>query len=94
LLVLTDDKPDRMEPDAVTSTSSASNLASREQLEVEYLRRLFARDADIWRERMSARDSIVSKAQVRRVNPTYRSEQPARESVSPFEDSYSVGRLT
>jgi hypothetical protein len=41
------------------------------------------------RERMAARDRIVSWTEVKRVNPTYASEQP-RESVSPFEDSYSI----
>jgi hypothetical protein len=42
---------------------------------------------------MIARDSIVSRSQVQRFNPTYRENQPARESVSPFEDAYSIGRL-
>jgi hypothetical protein len=77
----------------MTTTSPTSNLASRAALEVELLTRLMQRDADVWRDRMEARDRIVSKSQVRRANPTYRSEQPARESVSPFEDSYSIGRL-
>jgi hypothetical protein len=78
----------------MTTTSQTSNLASRAALEVELLTRLMQRDADVWRDRMDARDRIVSKSQVRRANPTYRSNQPVRESASPFEDSYSIGRLT
>jgi hypothetical protein len=75
----------------MTTSPTSSNLARRDELEAEYLRRLFARDAVVWRDRMAARDCIVSWSEVKRVNPTYASEQP-RESVSPFEDSYSIGR--
>lgn len=75
-------------------TPPTSTLATRAELEARYLRALMSRDAEIWRGRMVARDSIVSKSQVRRRNPTYGTNQPARESLSPFEDAYSIGSLT
>lgn len=76
----------------MTATSPSPNLA-RGELEAAYLRALMQRDAVIWRQRMTARDSIVSRSQIRRSNPTYLENQPARGSVSPFEDAYSIGRL-
>jgi hypothetical protein len=75
-----------------TNNPTLPNLA-RVELETRYLVALMRRDAGIWRQRMIARDSIVSRSQVRRLNPTYLENQPARGSVSPFEDAYSIGRL-
>ena len=77
----------------MTNTPTSSNLATRTELEARYLRALMRRDAGIWRERMTARDRIVSWTEVKRVNPTYASEQPAHEDVSPFEEPFSIGRL-
>jgi len=76
----------------MTATPPSPNL-TRSELEAAFLRALAARDMAVWRQRMAARDSIVSRSQVRRLNPTYLENQPARGSVSPFEDAYSIGRL-
>jgi hypothetical protein len=82
-------------PDAadMTTNNPTSSTLARAELETRYLVALMRRDAEIWRQRMEARDRIVSNSQVRRLNPTYLENQPARESVSPFEDAYSIGRL-
>jgi hypothetical protein len=74
-----------------TNNPTSPNLA-RGELEARYLVALMARDAQIWRARMIARDNIVSKSQVQRSNPTYKENQPPRASLSPFEDAYSIGR--
>jgi hypothetical protein len=76
-----------------TNNPTLPNLASRAELETELLTRLMRRDAHVWRERMTARDRIVSRSQVRRENPTYLSTQSVHPSLSPFEEAYSIGRL-
>jgi hypothetical protein len=76
-----------------TNTPTSTEHASRrEALECEFLRRLFMRDAEIWRERCEARDSIVSNSQVRRTNPHI--EKAPREALSPYDadNTYSLGR--
>jgi len=75
-------------------TSPSSTLARRAALEAELLTRLAQRDMRVWRERMAARDSIMSNSQVQRFNPTYKENQPARPSLSPFDPdaSFSFGR--
>jgi hypothetical protein len=72
--------------------SPTSPTLARAEHEARYLIALMARDAEIWRERTAACDSIVSTSQVQRLNPTYKENQPARASLSPFEDAYSIGR--
>jgi hypothetical protein len=74
-----------------TSTNKSSEHATRANLEAEFLRRLFARDAHVWRERMTARDSIVASRPVRRQNPQI--EKAPREAPSIFEDAFSIGRF-
>ncbi len=64
--------------------------ASRESLETEFLRRLFARDARIWRERIATRDRLMSRDAVTRHNPQI--EKAPREAPSIFEDSFAVLR--
>jgi hypothetical protein len=66
--------------------------ASRESLETEFLRRLFARDARVWRQRIAMRDSLLSRDSVTRSNPQI--EKAPRQSPSIFEDSHSLGRLS
>ena len=77
----------------MTTIPTSPNLATRADLETRLLTALMERDAVIYRERMAARDSIVSKSQVRRTNPTYLSERSTLPSLSPFEEPCSLGRL-
>ena len=78
----------------MTTNNPTLPTLARAELEARYLVALMRRDAAIWRARMEARDRIVSNSQVKRENPTYLSSQPARESLSIFEDTYSVGSLS
>jgi hypothetical protein len=89
LLACHGDKPEPMDPVDMTSTSKHPENAT---LETEFLRRLFARDDRVWRERMAARDRIVSSRPVRRHNPQIEKARPA--SLSPFEEPVSFGRLS
>jgi hypothetical protein len=79
--------------DMTTTSPISSTLASRAELETRFLVALMRRDAKIFAERTAARESIVSKSQVRRLNPTYLENGPSCESASPFEDAYSIGSL-
>lgn len=65
LLALAGDKPDPMDPDAMTSTPN-QNPPQPVDLETRYLRALMERDARIYAERTAARDWIVSNAQIKR----------------------------
>lgn len=76
----------------MTYTSSHPEHATRANLEAEFLRRLFARDNRVWRERVDARDRIVSSRPVRRHNPQI--EKAPRKSPTIFEEPVSFGRLS
>lgn len=76
----------------MTTTLKIADHATRANLEAEFLRRLFAADARVWRERMQARDRIVSSRPVRRHNPQI--EPAPRESPTIFEEPVSFGRLS
>jgi hypothetical protein len=64
----------------------------REQLEIEFLRRLMKRDAGIFADRTAALDNLVAPEPVRRINSTYASEHPTQPSETIFDGCYSIGR--
>jgi len=61
----------------------------RDDIEVRYLRALFARDNAIYLERMAARDGIVSNSQIKRGDDN---PQTAQRSLNIFEDEHTVMR--
>jgi hypothetical protein len=67
-------------------------VTCREQLEIEFLRRLMKRDAGIFADRTAALDNLVAREPVRRINSTYASEHPTRPSETIFDGCYSIGR--
>lgn len=83
---------DRPGPDAADMTlySNTPNIARSERELAAAMRR----DNEIWRERMEVRDRIVSNSQVKRSHPNSAENQPARASLSIFEDAYSIGSLS
>jgi len=67
--------------------------ATREELEVRYLRALMIRDAAVWADVMDARDTITSRGEVERERAERRHITPV-ESPNIFEDAVSLGSLT
>jgi hypothetical protein len=83
---------DRPGPDAADMTLYTNTPhITRDERELAAAMR---RDNEIWRARMEARDSIVSNSQVKRSRPNSAENQPAHESLSIFEDAYSIGSLS
>jgi hypothetical protein len=58
-------------------------VTCREQLEIEFLRRLMKRDAGLFADRTAALDNLVAREPVRRINSTYASEHP----IAGFEEA-------
>ena len=72
----------------MTSTSTIPTHATREVRLAAAMRN----DAEIWRERMEARDNRISRDPVRRQNPA--TEKAPRVAPSIFEEPVSFGWLS
>lgn len=74
----------------MTETYSQTPEHATRDVETRYLIALMQRDAQIWAERIHARDSIISNCRIIRRNPRIEKAPPS--GLSIFEDSYRVLR--